>query len=338
MSTRVEERRTTRGEPGSQRPVRPRPSVGSYLALLAVAGVLLVLFVRTTTSTLSLSFGLFSVPLTVSIAGVLVVAVLALGWRLRTGPLLVLGVMAVIATCWWAGSGIGFTLSPLWEDLHRARPVVDGFLNPNWGFIVRVWDQWVVTIAMAVVATTVGCLIGLLLALGASPVSSPTTWTSQLIKAANSVVRSIPDIGYGLLFVAMLGGTAGGAGPMAGVLALVMFNIGIVAKLTGETIDSVDLGPVEAAAASGASLAQRNRAAVVPQILPGFFSYTLYTFELNIRASVVLGIVGAGGVGQVITVQLSHFSYSNISAIMIALVAVVLAVDYLSLTIRRRLT
>lgn len=323
---------------GAARPRRPAPRPAPYLGLLALAGVLIVVFSATTTSTLRLSFGLFAVPLYAGLAGVLVVAVIGLGWRLRAQPLPVLGALAVIAMCWWGGSGIGFTLAPLWEDLGRAERVLAEFLDPNWRFVIRVWDQWVVTLAMAIVATTVGCAVGLLLALGASPVSSPTKLTSQVIKATNSVIRSIPDIGYGLLFVAMLGGTAGGAGPMAGIMALVMFNIGIVAKLTGETIDSVDPGPLEAADATGATLIQRNRQAVIPQILPGFFSYTLYTFELNIRASVVLGIVGAGGVGQVITVQLSHFNYSNIAAVMIALVVVVLAVDYLSLTIRRRLT
>ncbi|GAB3190474.1 phosphonate ABC transporter, permease protein PhnE [Nesterenkonia suensis] len=326
------------GAPGPERPEKPRPSTAGYLGLAAVA-VLLVLFFRWTSgSTLVLDLGIARLPLSTSIGALVLAGVLALGWRTRTGTLPVLGVLAVVGVTWWGGSGIDFTLAPLWEDAHRAEPVLQGFLNPNWGFIWRVSDAWLVTIAMAVVATTVGCCIGLLLAMLASPVSSPNTGVSQVVKAMNSVIRSIPDIGYGLLFVALLGGTAGGAGPMAGVMALVMFNIGIIAKLTGETIDAVDRGPLEAADASGANLLQRDRIAVVPQILPGYLSYSLYVFELNIRASVVLGIVGAGGIGSTISVQLSRFAYENISAIMIALVVVVLAVDFLSLTIRRRLT
>ncbi|MDZ5079141.1 phosphonate ABC transporter, permease protein PhnE [Nesterenkonia sp. HG001] len=329
-----------RPSPGSRagRPEKPRPGAAGYLGLVAVAVLLVLFFGWTSTSTLMLDLGFTRLPLYPGIGALVLVGVLALGWRTGTGELPMLGALAVIGVTWWGGSGIGFTLTPLWEDLRRAEPVLQGFMNPNWGFIWRVSDAWLVTLAMAVVATTVGCCIGLFLAMMASPVSSPNRGVSQFVKALNSVIRSIPDIGYGLLFVALLGGTAGGAGPMAGVMALVMFNIGIIAKLTGETIDAVDRGPLEAADASGANLLQRDRIAVVPQILPGYLSYSLYVFELNIRASVVLGIVGAGGIGSTISVQLSRFAYENISAIMIALVVVVLAVDYLSLTIRRRLT
>lgn len=320
------------------RPQRPRPSVPAYAGLLAAAVGLTVFFILSSTSSLLLDIGVARLPLYPALGGLVLLAVLLLCWRARTGPLAVLGALAVIGVTWWGGSGIGFTLAPLWEDFDRGWPIIQEFLDPSWGFIWRVWDQWLVTLAMAVVATGIGCSIGLLLAMLASPVSSPSKPVSQAVKAINSVIRSIPDIGYGLLFVAMLGGTASGAGEMAGILALIMFNIGIIAKLTGETIDSVDKGPLEAADATGSTLLQRDRIAVLPQILPGYSSYSLYVFELNIRASVVLGIVGAGGIGSTISVQLSHFNYSNISAIMIALVIVVLFVDYISLTIRRRLT
>jgi len=319
-------------------PEKPRPSAGRYLLLIAVAVVLALFFFATSTSTLVIGLGPVQVPLYPLIGTVLLVLILLIGWGTRTSALPVLGAMVALGVTWWAGSGIGFTLAPLWEDLHRAAPVLEGFLNPNWGFIWRVWDSWVATIAMAIVAATIGCIIGLFLALGASPVTSPTGWFSQLIKAINSVIRSIPDVGYGLLFVAMLGGTASGGGPLAGIMALTMFNMGVVAKLTSESIDAVSPGPLEAADATGASLIQRNRVAVLPQILPSYFSYSLYVFELNIRASVVLGIVGAGGIGSVISVQLSRFAYDNIAAIIVALILVVLLVDFISLQIRRRLT
>lgn len=330
--------KTTGSHTAQKWPEKPRLAISRYLLLLVVGVVLALFFYATTTSTLVVDFGLFRTPLYPLIGTVLLALIIAIGWGTRTTALPVLGAMVALGVTWWAGSGIGFTLSPLWEDLHRAAPVLEGFLNPNWGFIWRVWDSWVSTIAMAIVASAIGCAIGLLLALGASPVSSPTGWFSQLIKAINSVIRSIPDVGYGLLFVAMLGGTASGGGPLAGIMALTMFNMGVVAKLTSESIDAVAPGPLEAADAAGASLIQRNRVAVLPQILPSYFSYSLYVFELNIRASVVLGIVGAGGIGSVISVQLSRFAYDNIAAIIVALVLVVLLVDFISLQIRRRLT
>jgi phosphonate transport system permease protein len=116
-----------------------------------------------------------------------------------------------------------------------------------------------------------------------------------------------------------------------------MFNIGVNAKLTSETIDGVDLGPVEAADASGANRMQRAWAAVVPQILPSYMSYSLYVFELNIRASVVIGLVGGGGIGQVIRVQLNQFNFSNLGALIVGLFVVVFVLDRISLMIRRRL-
>ena len=347
MSLQTPTERQNRGRPAAKTtepknarkwPEKPRPATSRYFLLIVVAVVLALFFFTTSTSTLVVKFGVLSAPLYPLIGTVLLVLMVAVGWGTRTTALPVLGAMVALGVTWWAGSGIGFTLTPLWEDLHRAAPVLEGFLNPNWGFIWRVWDSWVATIAMAIVASAVGCAIGLLLALGASPVSNPTGWFSQLIKAINSVIRSIPDVGYGLLFVAMLGGTASGGGPLAGIMALTMFNMGVVAKLTSESIDAVAPGPLEAADAAGASLIQRNRVAVLLQILPSYFSYSLYVFELNIRASVVLGIVGAGGIGSVISVQLSRFAYDNIAAIIVALILVVLLVDFISLQIRRRLT
>lgn len=336
MSTKPQPATDTATAPAAQaRPEKPRPAGGPYLLVVAAAVLLALFFFATTTSSLVLDFGLFRVPLYPLIATVILVVIVLIGWGSRTPGLPVFGALAALGFTWWSGSGIGFSLVPLWEDLHRAAPVVSGFFDPNWSFIWRVWDSWVATIAMAIVASTIGCAIGLLLAMGASPVTSPAGWFSQAIKAINSVIRSIPDVGYGLLFVAMLGGTASGGGPLAGILALIMFNMGIVAKLTSESIDAVAPGPLEAADAAGASLLQRNRVAVIPQILPSYFSYSLYVFELNIRASVVLGIVGAGGIGSVISVQLSRFAYENIAAIIFALVLVVLLVDFLSLHIRR---
>lgn len=279
-------------------------------------------------------------PLASVIGVVVIAAVVLFCLRLRASATAATGAVAFVLFSWWAARTIDFTLAPLWEDLSRIGPVVEGFFNPNWSFIWSVRSQWLDTIMMAVTATVIGCFIGLLLAMLASPVSSPNKITSQVIKAINSVIRSIPDVGYALLFMVFIGGTAGGLGTLAGILALTMFNIGIIAKLTSETVDSVNKGPIEAADASGARLWQRNRVAVLPQALPGFISYSLYVFELNIRASAAIGIVGVAGIGQTISTQLNRIAwggYENISAILIALVAVVLVVDMLSLTIRRRL-
>jgi len=323
------------------RPAPPRPSGLVYLGLAGLAVVAFILFWITRESgdvlLIPLGFVTLWAPLNPVIALVVMLAALALCFKARIGTMGAFGALAFIIMSYWAGATINFTLLEIPERWSNVEPRLMAFMDPNWSYIWTVRDQWLITISMAVVATLIGCAIGLVLAMYASPVSSPNKGTSQAIKAINSVIRSIPDVGWALLFVAFIGGTAHGLGPMAGILALLMFNIGIVAKLLSETIDAVNPGPVEAADASGANLTQRNRLAILPQVLPGFVSYGLYVFELNIRASAALGIVGVGGIGSAMMLQLNRFQFENVAAILIALIAVVLLVDMFSMYIRRKL-
>ena len=252
--------------------------------------------------------------------------------RPRVRPSTYAALVVVLVITVWAGAGISFDLSPLWNDWGRGWFIIQEFLTPNWLFIGRTISPFLDTLAIAVIATAVGCVLGLGMAMLASRVTMSNAIVYRAAKVFLSVVRSLPDVGYGLLFVALVS-----VGTLAGVLALIMFNIGIIAKLTSETIDAVDRGPLEAAAASGARPAQTAQYAVVPQILPNYLSYSLYVFELNIRASVVLGIVGAGGIGSTLSVEFARFNYSNVSAIIVLLFIVVFSIDLLSQSVRRRL-
>lgn len=247
-------------------------------------------------------------------------------WSLWGG----LAVVAVIT--WWSARQIDFTLVPLFTDIDRGSAIIVRFLDPNWSFIFDVWPRWLETLYIAVIAAVVGNGVALFVSLLASPVTSPNRVVYQAAKTVLSVVRSLPDVAYALLFVAAVS-----TGALAGILALIMFNIGVNAKLTSETIDAVDTGPLEAADAAGANRLQRAWSAVVPQILPNYLSYSLYVFELNIRASVVIGVVGGGGIGSVIMVQLGRFNYENIGAIIVALFIVVFVLDRASIWFRRRL-
>lgn len=246
-------------------------------------------------------------------------------------------VVAVVAMTAWAVleplGGIGFTLAPLFgEDLVRGQEIVAEFLHPNWSFVPRIAEPFIETLLIAIIAAVIGCSIALPLALLASPVSGVDRPVLAIIRLLNNVIRSLPDVAWGLLAAAAVG-----TGALAGIIALIFFNIGIAVKLTAETVDAVDLGPLEAAQASGANRIQAARAALVPQVLPNYLSYSLYIFELNIRASVVIGLVGGGGIGNIINVQFARFDYANLSATIVVLFVVVFVLDRVSIAVRRRL-
>jgi phosphonate transport system permease protein len=188
------------------------------------------------------------------------------------------------------------------------------------------------TLQMSVIAAFVGCAVALPVAFLASRITSPNLAVYLADRGILSVVRAIPDLLYALIFVAAVS-----IGPLAGILALVFFNVGVVAKLLSETVDAVDTGPIEATRAAGASGVQTTRWAVLPQVLPNYVAYSLYTFELNIRASTVIGIVGAGGIGTLLNTQRRFFQYDNLAVIVIELFVFVFVIELFSIWLRRRL-
>lgn len=229
--------------------------------------------------------------------------------------------------------GIGFTLAPLFgEDVVRGREIIAEFLSPNWSYVGRIWEPFLETFLIAVISSVIGCLLALPLTMMASRATGVGRTTYAFVRGFNSVVRSLPDIAWGLLAVAAVG-----TGAMAGIPALVMFNIGVMVKLASETVDAVDVGPIEAARASGATRVEGAWHAMLPQILPNYLSYALYVFELNIRASVVIGLVGAGGIGNVINVEFARFNYGNLATVILVLFVTVFVIDRASVAIRRRL-
>jgi phosphonate transport system permease protein len=228
--------------------------------------------------------------------------------------------------------GIGVDVGAIASNINRGQKIIAEMLRPNFAFFPETIRPLIETFQMAVVACIVGCAIGLPLAFLASRVTTPGPWTMRLDRWSLNVIRALPDLLYALVFV-----TAVGVGPLAGVLALAFFNVGVMAKLLSETVDAVDTGPIEAAVAGGASRTQMVRAAVFPQVLPNYVAFTLYVFELNIRASTVIGIVGAGGIGNVLNTQMKFFNFDNVGLVVLELFVLVLLIELASVTLRRRL-
>ena len=147
-----------------------------------------------------------------------------------------------------------------------------------------------------------------------------------------NLVRALPDLLLAALFVAIVG-----IGPMAGVGALTIFSFGMISKLFYEAIETIDEGPIEALTAAGANSLQTIVFAVIPQVFNQFLSYFLYTLEINVRASTVLGYLGAGGVGLFLSQTLSMFRYDRTAVVILAILVVVVSVDGISNRLREAL-
>jgi phosphonate transport system permease protein len=143
--------------------------------------------------------------------------------------------------------------------------------------------------------------------------------------------RAINEMVFAMLFI-----VAVGLGPFAGVLALWVHTTGVLAKLFSEAVESIDQQPVDGIRATGASSTQEIVYGVIPQVLPLWISYSLYRFEANVRSASVLGMVGAGGIGQILWEIVRSFQYAETAAVLIILIASVTVIDLISSYIRRQ--
>jgi phosphonate transport system permease protein len=145
--------------------------------------------------------------------------------------------------------------------------------------------------------------------------------------------RSVNTVVWGLLFVAIFG-----PGPMAGVWAIAFRSIGFMGKLVAEAIEEIDEGVVEAIEATGASRLQVLIYGILPQVLPVIYGTTVYRWDINIRESTVLGFVGAGGIGILLYSSINQFLWQEVALILIAVFGVVIISEFVSATIRQRIS
>jgi phosphonate transport system permease protein len=229
---------------------------------------------------------------------------------------------------------VEFSLADLVDNLTRTNPVLEGLFDMRWDemFSARSRKAFLETLQLAVLGTTAGVIVSLPLALWSTEVGNPYVVPRLVLRSINNVIRSIPDLLWAGLFVLGVG-----IGALSGLLALFFFSLAVMVKLTADTLDGIDMGPVEAANAAGATHTQMLRTAVIPQILPAFSSYALYDFELNLRASAVLGLVGAGGIGQRLDFFRNRGQWDSLWGLVLMFFLVVFVVERISVSIRRRL-
>ncbi len=221
-----------------------------------------------------------------------------------------------------------------WRELILPAPLTeaDARAKQRWwdnSFPQTVLGATLETVQMALAGTFLALLVAFPLGFLAARNTTPHPLVYQAVRLALNLVRTIPDLALGLLFVAAVG-----LGAFAGTIALAIHTATVLGKLISESVENIDDGVVEAIRATGAGYSQILSFAVLPQILPDLISFALYRFETNIRAASVLGLIGAGGIGYLMNTSFRTFQYQEAAAIVLVLIALVMLVDYLSSRLR----
>jgi phosphonate transport system permease protein len=187
------------------------------------------------------------------------------------------------------------------------------------------------TLAMSIAGTALAICLSLPLAFLAARNTTPHPLVYQLARSLLNALRAIPELIMGIIFVAAVG-----FGALPGVLALGLHSIGMVGKFFAEAIEHADQAPIEAARAAGATPLQVLMHGVLPQVLPQLADTSIYRWEYNFRASTVMGMVGAGGIGFELMGSLRIMQYQDVSAILLVILLMVTLVDAFSGYLRKR--
>ena len=230
---------------------------------------------------------------------------------------------------WSFGPAEMYRFVNLFTDADNMAEYAKGFLSPNfrdWEYYV---EEMILTVQIALWGTVLSVIFGIPFALLSSNNLAPV-WIVQPVRRLMDACRAINELVFAVLFV-----VAVGLGPFAGVMAIFIHNLGIISKLFSEAVEAVDPRPVEGIRATGASRLQEIIYGVVPQVMPLWISFSLYRFETNVRSATVLGIVGAGGIGQILFASIRGFLYAETAAIIIIVVVTVSLIDILSQQLRK---
>ena len=226
-----------------------------------------------------------------------------------------------------------FDFSLLASRIGEFTVILNKIFHPNVAYFSHVITPLIETIQMSVTGTILGCLIGLPLAILSSSNINKNRPSLLIFRFILSVLRSVPALIYASIFALVFS-----LGTLAGTVAIIVFTVGIVAKMLYESIETINMGPYEAMTSMGATTFQAFWTACVPQILPTYIDDCLYCYELNVRASASLGYVGAGGLGILIRERTGFRAYSDLGMILLSVFVVVWFIDFVNGIIRKKLS
>ena len=241
--------------------------------------------------------------------------------------------LVIVGATVWSVSGLQVTLDRLlgapgdaWAILRQMTPPAFSEVYER-GALGKILES----VYIAWVGTIIGAALSLPLAFLAAHNVAPH-WVRVPIRQLFNAIRAVPELILAVIFIPITG-----LGAWAGTMAIGIHSIGTLGKWAAESIESIDDGPIEAVEACGGRWASEMRWAVLPQVMPNIASYWLFRFEINVRASAVLGMIGAGGVGSELVLHLSFRNFPAACAVLLMTITVVLTIDTVSAAVRRRI-
>lgn len=239
-----------------------------------------------------------------------------------------LGVLLVVQ-CWQI-----MNAETIWEFVYdaptQAADLIGRMWPPRWSVLGVLWVPLWDTLNMATLGTALGVVLGVPVAFLAARTTTPSLLVARPIALLIIVSsRSINSLIWALLLVTVLG-----PGLLAGIIAIALRSIGFIGKLLYEALEETDAKQIEAVSATGASAAQRIAYGFVPQIMPTFASISVYRWDINIRESTVLGLVGAGGIGLQLNASVSRLAWPEVTVMFVAILCTVAVSEWVSARVR----
>ncbi|WP_197945371.1 phosphonate ABC transporter, permease protein PhnE [Oricola thermophila] len=241
------------------------------------------------------------------------------------------GFLLVVAATVWSLSTIDIFWPWLWDAPQQMGDLFRRMVPPDTSQWKGILTALIETVNIATIATFFAVFLSLPVALIAAQNTTPnrvTLWLGRFILVSS---RSVNTIVWALLFVAIFG-----PGVIAGILAIIFRSLGFLGKLIGEAIEEIDRAPIEALEATGATRTKVLLYGVIPQVIPTFFAVSILRWDINLRESTVLGLVGAGGIGLILQGAIDTFAWQTVATILLAIIALVIAGEAVAAWLRKK--